>query len=60
MLVVIAAVCPDLRKAFDNVQHQTLLLDLSKRHFAGTVLLWMCDYLSLRFQRVVVGGFWCD
>ena len=53
---VVAAVCLDFSKAFDNVQHQTLLLDLSKRHLAGTVLLWMRDYLSLRFQRVVVGG----
>ncbi len=46
----------DISKAFDNVDHQTMLLDLAKLNFAGSVLQWFCSYLSCRFQRVVVNG----
>ena len=52
----VAVIFIDLSKAFDNVQHQTLLLDLGKRHFAGSALAWIQDYLSNRFQHVVVDG----
>lgn len=46
----------DISKAFDNVNHQTVLLDLARLNFAGSVLKWFSSYLSHRFQRVVVNG----
>ena len=46
----------NLSKVFDNVQHQTLLLDLGKCHFAGSALAQIQDSLSNRFQHVVVDG----
>ena len=56
----VAVIFLDLSKAFDNVQHQTLLFDLGKRHFAGSALTWIRDYLSHRFQNVVVDGQTCE
>ena len=46
----------DLSKAFDNVDHQTLLLDLSTMHFSGSVLKWFSSYLSCRYQRVAINN----
>ena len=42
----------DLRKAFDNVDHQRLLLKLKSLNISGTVLMWFADYLSDHWQRV--------
>ena len=36
-----AVVFKDLRKAFDNVQHQTLLIMLQPYQIGGTVLKWL-------------------
>ena len=47
------AVFIDLSKAFDNVQHQELLLVLQKNGIGGTALDWFENYLKNRQQRVV-------
>ena len=51
-----AVVFIDLKKAFDNVQHQLLLLKLQQHGIGGTVLAWFWNYLSQRTQNVVLNG----
>jgi hypothetical protein len=46
----------DLKKAFDTVPHNILLLKLEKMGITGTELLWFSNYLSNRTQRVEVNG----
>ena len=46
----------DLSKAFDRVQHQTLVSDLFGAQIHGTALSWFCSYLSGRTQKVVIPG----
>ncbi len=46
----------DLKKAFDTVPHNILLLKLEKMGITGTELLWFSNYLSNRKQRVEVNG----
>ena len=46
----------DLRKAFDSVPHQNLLVKLQQTGLSQHVLDWISDYLSFREQRVVVNG----
>ena len=51
-----AIVFLDLSKAFDNVQHEQLLLHLQKLNIGGTVLKWFSNYLKGRSQKVVLHG----
>ena len=55
-----AVVFIDLKKAFDNVQHQLLLLKLQQYGIGGTVLAWFWNYLSQRTQNVVLNGYFCS
>lgn len=50
------AVLVDLSKAFDKVQHQTLICDLFNLGISGPVLNWFISYLSGRKQRVKFGN----
>ena len=47
---------PDLSKAFENVQHEQLLLHLQKSNIGGTVLKCFSNYLKGRFQKVLLPG----
>ena len=51
-----AIVFIDLSKAFDNVQHDKLLLKLQKLGVGGMVLKWFHSYLCNRTQKVAVGN----
>ena len=51
-----AVVFIDLSKAFDNVQHQTLLIMLQRYQIGGTVLKWLYIYLQGRNQRILLGN----
>ena len=51
-----AVVFLDLTKAFDNVDHQSLLLLLQKCGIGGTVLSWIKNFLEDRRQRIVLPG----
>ena len=44
----------DLSKAFDCVNHTLLIAKLRSLGFSNAVLLWVENYLSNRFQRVLV------
>eukprot|EP00117_Sycon_ciliatum_P031630 scpid88133/ scgid1983/ Putative uncharacterized transposon-derived protein ZK1236.4 len=46
----------DMSKAFDKVQHGTLIRDLFSIGVGGSALNWLADYLSDRQQRVVIGN----
>ncbi len=46
----------DIAKAFDTVDHSKMLQKLWEFGFSGSVLLWLKNYLSGRFQRVTVHG----
>ena len=54
---VIAAAFVDFRKAFDCVSHKILLNKL-KHQFGirGSLLTWLTDYLSDRYQVTIVNG----
>lgn len=54
---IVGVVFIDLRKAFDTVDHQTLLTDLSKLGFTNEALDWMASYLKGRTQRVDIGEY---
>ena len=45
----------DFKKAFDNIPHKRLLLELSKYGNSGKVLDWIEAFLTKRCQRVVLG-----
>ena len=47
------ALLVDLSKAFDMVPHQLLLTELRDIGCSIEVLLWFCDYLTHRLQRVI-------
>ena len=49
-----AVVFIDLSKAFDNVQHDLLLLKLQALGIGGPVLSWFHCYLKDRYQKVVL------
>ena len=42
----------DFKKAFDCVQHETLIGNLAKLNFGEGIIDWIRSYLSLRAQRV--------
>ena len=46
----------DISKAFDKVWHQGLLYKLKRWGIGGQVILWLENYLSERYQRVIVNG----
>ena len=46
----------DISKAFDRVWHSGLLFKLQLAGIDGNLLEWFEDYLSNRFQRVVING----
>ena len=46
----------DISGAFDCVWHRRLVQKLEAFGFGGMTLRWLSDYLSERFQRVVVEG----
>ncbi len=46
----------DISKAFDKVWHKGLIAKLQKCGIQGRLLDWFIDYLSDRFQRVVING----
>ena len=46
----------DIKKAFDRVWHTGLLYKLEKCGITGPLLKWLKDYLSERYQRVIVKG----
>ena len=46
----------DLKKAFDTVSHDILLLKLQKLGITGTPLAWFSSYLSNRMQYTEING----
>ena len=46
----------DISKAFDKVWHEGLLYKISKAGTGGKLLSWFLNYLSNRYQRVVLPG----
>ena len=45
-----------LSKAFDRVWHHGLIYKLKKWGITGPLLSWIKDYLSNRYQRVIIDG----
>ena len=50
------AIYLDLKKAFDSVPHQRLLLKLKSNGISGNILKWITNFLSNRKQRVTLNG----
>ena len=46
----------DLKKAFDTVSHEILLLKLKKLGISGAALDWFTSYLSGRSQFTEIGS----
>ena len=49
-------ICLDMSKAFDRINHQSLLQKLTNSGIGGNLLNWFHSYLTKRRQRVVVTG----
>ena len=52
----VAMVYLDISKAFDRVWHKGLLFKLQCFGVTGSLLTWICNYISDRSQRVVLNG----
>ena len=52
------AIFLDYRKAFDSVPHAPLIGKLVDIGLHSNLLAWVTDYLTNRFQQVVVDGAW--
>lgn len=50
----------DFSKAFDKVSHNKLCLKLSYYGINGQLLMWIKDYLSDRYQSVVLDGIYTE
>ena len=50
-------VAADIKKAFDSVPHNQLLQSLADVGVSGKLHQWFANYLSGRYQRVVLNGF---
>ena len=50
------AVFFDFKKAFDSVPHRKLISNLKSLQLNPAIIKWICNYLSGRYQRVVVEG----
>ena len=46
----------DIKKAFDLIDHDLLLIKLKHNGIRGTPLHWLCSYLTNRTQRVNVNN----
>ena len=46
----------DISKAFDKVRHQGVILKLKQNHISGNLLKIIEEFLSNRYQRVVLNG----
>ena len=46
----------NIRKAFDSIPHRELVQKLCKLHINPIVLKWIKSYLTMRYQKVVIGG----
>ena len=46
----------DFAKAFDKVDHERMIVKLAAEGVEGKLLAWIMDWLSKRYQRVVVEG----
>ena len=46
----------DISKAFDKVWHRGLLFKLKEAGISGTLLAWIENYLSERYQTVTLPG----
>ena len=46
----------DISKAFDKVWHEGLIFKIQKMDIVGCVLDWLKDYISERYQTVVLNG----
>ena len=51
----VSAVFLDLKKAFDTVNHEVLLSELSSLNVSTEVISWLYSYLTNRSQRVCLG-----
>ena len=54
--VEVCATFFDFRKAFDTVPHRTLISKLKTLYLHPAIIRWICNYLTGRYQRVVVDG----
>ena len=52
----VGAVFFDIKKAFDTVPHEQILLSLERIGISGSLFSWFSNYLSSRTQRVVING----
>ena len=57
---VVCAAFLDMRKAFDSLDHVTLLQRLQELGVHNTELRWFWNYLSDRYQRVKCGDLFSD
>ena len=54
--ILLTTVFFDLKKAFDSVPHGELVQKLHRLHIHSTLLKWIGNYLTSRYQKVVIGG----